>query len=362
MKILVTGAAGFIGSKLMYELAQRGHEVVGIDNINDYYDVRLKYGRLAECGISQEAIKEAMKASRKHTCPAELGSNVSKAPASAVSTLLPNCRFIKADIADKPALDAIFEAEKFDKVVNLAAQAGVRYSITNPYAYLQSNLVGFLNILEACRNNKVGHLIYASSSSVYGLNAKVPYNEDDKVDNPVSLYAATKKSNELMAHAYCKLYGISMTGLRFFTVYGPWGRPDMAPMLFAKAIHDGDPIKVFNNGDMIRDFTYIDDIVEGTIGCINREPEPDENGLRYRVYNIGCSNPVKLMDFIDEIEQAMGQPAVKQFLPMQQGDVYQTNADTSRLEAEVGYKPHVRLHEGIGKFAEWYKSDKNPLK
>ena len=401
MKILVTGAAGFIGSKLMYELSRRGHEVVGIDNINDYYDVRLKYGRLAECGISAEAVRAAIKESHRYSCPAGLGSNApaglgsnapaglgsntpaglgsnapaglgsntpaglgSNAPASpfAQSTLFPNCRFAKIDISDKSKVDALFQAEQFDKVVNLAAQAGVRYSITNPYVYLHSNLTGFLNILEACRNNNVKHLIYASSSSVYGLNAKVPYNEDDKVDNPVSLYAATKKSNELMAHAYCKLYGISMTGLRYFTVYGPWGRPDMAPMLFAKAITNGDTIKVFNNGDMIRDFTYIDDIVEGTIGCIDHEPEPDANGLRFRVYNIGCSHPVKLMDFISELEGALGKEAKKEFLPMQPGDVYQTNADTSRLEAEVGYKPHVRLHEGIGKFAEWYNSDKNPLR
>ena len=342
MKILVTGAAGFIGSKLMWTLASRGEQVWGIDNINDYYDVRLKYGRLAECGFADRASIE------------------SGAPQQ--STIFANCRFRRMDIADKAALDALFEAEKFDKVVNLAAQAGVRYSITNPYAYLQSNLVGFLNILEACRNYGVRHLIYASSSSVYGLNAKVPYSEDDKVDNPVSLYAATKKSNELMAHSYCKLYGISMTGLRFFTVYGPWGRPDMSPMLFASAISKGEPIKVFNGGDMIRDFTYIDDIVEGTIGCIRCEPAPNENGLRYRVYNIGCSNPVKLMDFISEIEQAFGKEAKKQFLPMQPGDVYQTNADTTKLETEVGYKPHVRLHEGIAEFAKWYNSDKNPLK
>ena len=342
MKILVTGAAGFIGSKLMWTLASRGEQVCGIDNINDYYDVRLKYGRLAECGFADRASIE------------------SGAPQQ--STVFANCRFRRMDIADKAALDALFEAEKFDKVVNLAAQAGVRYSITNPYAYLQSNLVGFLNILEACRNYGVRHLIYASSSSVYGLNAKVPYSEDDKVDNPVSLYAATKKSNELMAHSYCKLYGISMTGLRFFTVYGPWGRPDMSPMLFASAISKGEPIKVFNGGDMIRDFTFIDDIVEGTIGCIRCEPAPNENGLRYRVYNIGCSNPVKLMDFISEIEQAFGKEAKKQFLPMQPGDVYQTNADTTKLETEVGYKPHVRLHEGIAEFAKWYNSDKNPLK
>ena len=342
MKILVTGAAGFIGSKLMWTLASRGEQVWGIDNINDYYDVRLKYGRLAECGFEDRASIE------------------SGAPQQ--STVFGNCRFQRMDIADKAALDALFEAEKFDKVVNLAAQAGVRYSITNPYAYLQSNLVGFLNILEACRNYGVRHLIYASSSSVYGLNAKVPYSEDDKVDNPVSLYAATKKSNELMAHSYCKLYGISMTGLRFFTVYGPWGRPDMSPMLFASAISKGEPIKVFNGGDMIRDFTYIDDIVEGTIGCIDNGPAPNENVLRYRVYNIGCSNPVKLMDFISEIEQAFGKEAKKQFLPMQPGDVYQTNADTTKLETEVGYKPHVRLHEGIAEFAKWYNSDKNPLK
>ena len=322
MKILVTGAAGFIGSKLMSELLKRGDDVIGVDNFNDYYDVRLKEARCRAFGLD----------------------------------------VIKLDIADKPAVDALFEKEKFDKVVNLAAQAGVRYSITNPYAYLQSNLVGFLNILEACRNYGVKHLVYASSSSVYGLNAKVPYSEDDKVDNPVSLYAATKKSNELLAHSYCKLYGIAMTGLRFFTVYGPWGRPDMSPMLFAKAISRGEPIKVFNHGDMIRDFTYIDDIVEGTVGCIDQVPTPNENGLPYRVYNIGCSNPVKLMDFISEIEQAMGCEAQKIFLPMQPGDVYQTNADTTRLETEVGYKPHVRLHEGIAAFAKWYKSDLNPLK
>ena len=337
MKILVTGAAGFIGSKLMYMLGRRGDSVVGIDNLNDYYDVRLKYGRLEECGIHAPYSHET-------------------------SDTLPDVRFIKMDIADKVSLDILFANEKFDKVVNLAAQAGVRYSITNPYVYLQSNLTGFLNILEACRNYGVRHLVYASSSSVYGLNAKVPYSEADKVDNPVSLYAATKKSNELMAHAYCKLYGISMTGLRYFTVYGPWGRPDMAPMLFASAISKGERIKVFNGGDMIRDFTFIDDIVEGTIGTLDHEPAPDQNGLRYRVYNIGCSNPVKLMDFITEIEDALGVKADKEMLPMQPGDVYQTNADTTLLEQEIGYKPHVRLHEGIRAFIDWYQSDKNPLK
>ena len=317
MKILVTGAAGFIGSKLAWSLARRGDDVVGIDNFNDYYDVRLKQARVKEFGLSVQTM----------------------------------------DIADKPALDALFAAEKFDKVVNLAAQAGVRYSITNSYAYLQSNLVGFLNILEACRHFDVKHLVYASSSSVYGLNAAVPFQENGQTDKPVSLYAATKKSDELMAHAYCKLYGIAMTGLRYFTVYGPWGRPDMSPMLFASAISRGEPIRVFNNGDMLRDFTYIDDIVEGTIRCIDREPEPDENGLPYRVYNIGCGHPVKLMDFISELEQAMGHEAQKVFLPMQPGDVYQTHADTTLLEREVGYKPQVQLHEGIRRFVEWFKSD-----
>ena len=322
MKVLVTGAAGFIASKLMYTLLQRGDEVVGIDNFNDYYDIRLKEGRCKAFGLEVR----------------------------------------KMDIADKAAVDALFEKEKFEKVVHLAAQVGVRYSIMNPYAYLQSNLVGFLNILEACRNYGVKHLVYASSSSVYGMNAKVPYNEDDKIDTPISLYAATKKSNELMAHSYCKLYGIAMTGLRYFTVYGPWGRPDMAPMLFASAISKGETIKVFNHGDMIRDFTYIDDIVDGTIACLDHEPNLDANGLKYRIYNIGCSNPVKLMDFISEIEQALGVEAKKEFLPMQPGDVYQTNADTTRLETEIGYKPVVRLHEGIGKFIEWFKSDLNPVK
>ena len=322
MKILVTGAAGFIGSKLAFELIRRGDEVVGIDNFNDYYDVRLKEGRCEAFGLSVHRL----------------------------------------DIADKSALDALFADEHFDKVVNLAAQAGVRYSINHPYAYLQSNLVGFLNILEACRNYGVKHLIYSSSSSVYGMNAKVPFSEDDKVDNPVSLYAATKKSNELMAYSYCKLYDIAMTGLRYFTVYGPWGRPDMAPMLFASAIDQGETIQVFNGGDMLRDFTYIDDIVAGTLGCIDQEPTPNEDALKYRLYNIGCGHPVPLMDFISEMEQAMGRPAKKVFLPMQPGDVYQTYADTTKLETEIGFKPCVQLHEGIGRFVAWYKSDQNPLR
>ena len=345
MKILVTGAAGFIGSKLMFMLAERGDEVVGLDNINDYYDVRLKYGRLREGGIEQP------------------GDNFAYG-VMVQSTKYKNCRFVKMGIDDKEPLDKLFAEEKFDKVVNLAAQAGVRYSITNPYAYLQSNLVGFLNILEACRHNQVKYLVFASSSSVYGLNSKVPYSEDDKVDNPVSLYAASKKSNELMAHSYSKLYNLPVAGLRFFTVYGPWGRPDMSPMLFARAISKGEPIKVFNNGDMIRDFTYIDDIAEGSVHALDHMPVAEKcpNGVPYKVYNIGCSHPVKLMDFIAEIENAYGEPAKKNFLPMQPGDVYQTNADTTKLETECGYKPHWSLHDGIGEFMKWYKSDKNPLR
>lgn len=342
MKILVTGAAGFIGSGLMRELARRGESVVGLDNINDYYDVRLKYGRLALCGFGHE-----------EECEMPWGE-------MQTSGLMSNCRFIRLGIDDKPALDALFAEEKFDAVLNLAAQAGVRHSISNPYDYVQSNVTGFLNILEACRYNGVKHLVFASSSSVYGLNSQVPYNEADRADTPVSLYAATKKSNELMAHSYAALYGIPCTGLRFFTVYGPWGRPDMSPMLFADAITAGRPVNVFNHGDMIRDFTYIDDVVEGTLRVLDNPPAAE--GVPYRLFNIGCSTPVKLMDFIAELENALGKEAVKNMLPMQPGDVYQTNADTTRLEAAVGYKPHISLHEGIGHFVHWYLSDKNPLR
>ncbi|MCF0222398.1 MAG: NAD-dependent epimerase/dehydratase family protein [Fibrobacter sp.] len=345
MKILVTGAAGFIGFKILQMLAIRGDEVVGLDNINDYYDQRLKYGRLRENGFAEPNDEF------------EFGKMLT-------SSKWDNCRFVRMDISDKDSLDALFAKENFHKVLNLAAQAGVRYSITNPYAYMQSNMVGFLNILEACRNYKVPYLVYASSSSVYGLNSKVPYSEDDKVDSPVSLYAASKKSNELMAHAYAKLYGIAMTGLRYFTVYGPWGRPDMSPMLFARAISKGDSIKVFNNGDMIRDFTYIDDIAEGSVHVLDRIPDASRcpDGVPYKIYNIGCSHPVKLMDFIAEIESAYGCEAKKEFLPMQPGDVYQTNADTSKLEQQCDYKPHWSLHDGIAQFMEWYKSEQNPLR
>lgn len=345
MKILVTGAAGFIGSKLAYRLSQRGDEVIGLDNMNDYYDVRLKFGRLEECGIISRSKRFIDGSTRE-------------------STLFPNYRFIKMDLADRGQMDELFKASQFDAVVNLAAQAGVRYSITNPYAYLDSNLVGFMNVLECCRNSNIKHLVYASSSSVYGMNDKVPFSEDDRVDNPVSLYAATKKANELMAHSYSKLYGLPCTGLRFFTVYGPWGRPDMAPMLFATAISRGEPIKVFNNGNMSRDFTYIDDIVEGTIQALDHTPVAENcpNAVPWKIYNIGCSNPVQLMDFISEIESALGVEANKVFLPMQQGDVLKTYADTSKLERECGYRPSTTLHEGIGRFIEWFKSDKNPLK
>lgn len=345
MKILVTGAAGFIGSKLAYRLSQRGDEVIGLDNMNDYYDVRLKFGRLEECGIISRSKRFIDGSTRE-------------------SVLFPNYRFIKMDLADRGQMDELFKASQFDAVVNLAAQAGVRYSITNPYSYLDSNLVGFMNVLECCRNNNIKHLVYASSSSVYGMNDKVPFSEDDRVDNPVSLYAATKKANELMAHSYSKLYGLPCTGLRFFTVYGPWGRPDMAPMLFATAISRGEPIKVFNNGNMSRDFTYIDDIVEGTIQALDHTPVAENcpNAVPWKIYNIGCSNPVQLMDFISEIESALGVEANKVFLPMQQGDVLKTYADTSKLERECGYRPSTTLHEGIGRFIEWFKSDKNPLK
>ena len=343
MKILVTGSAGFIGSYVCRCLLSRGDEVVGLDNINNYYDVNLKYGRLGTLGIDKNTVdwyKFVQSSTYKHF------------------------RFVRMNLEDKQAMQMLFANEYFDKVVNLAAQAGVRYSIENPYAYVESNIDGFLNVLEGCRHYQVKHLIYASSSSVYGLNGKVPFSEKDSIAHPVSLYAATKKSNELMAHTYSHLYGIPSTGLRFFTVYGPWGRPDMSPFLFADAMLHGRPIKVFNNGDMIRDFTYIDDIVEGTIRTLDHVPvtQKSSNGVAYKIYNIGCSHPVKLMDFIHEIESAMGHEAEKIFLPMQPGDVYQTNADTSMLKKEIGYEPMVTLHDGVAKFIQWYKSEKNPLK
>lgn len=342
MKILVTGAAGFIGSALCRALAERGDEIVGLDNINEYYDVALKYGRLEANGLRRPFIEGDIVKSHEYA----------------------NLRFVRMDLCDKEGIDSLFKKEGFDKVMNLAAQAGVRYSITNPYSYIKSNIEGFFNILEACRNFKVGHLVFASSSSIYGDQKEVPFREYFKTDSPVSLYAATKKSNELLAYSYTHLYGFSAIGLRYFTVYGPWGRPDMSPMLFATAICKGEPIKVFNNGNMMRDFTYISDIVSGTIKAIDYEPDrvaSNEAGF-FNAYNIGCSNPVRLMDFISEIESAMGKPAEKIFLPMQPGDVLQTYADTSALEHDLGYKPSVTLHEGIGRFIEWFRSDRNPLR
>lgn len=336
MKILVTGAAGFIGFHTACRLAERGDEVVGLDNINDYYAVELKYARLAASGI----------VNAERLTPNMLTE----------STLYPNYQFVQADLTDKTFIDKLFETQHFDAVINLAAQAGVRYSIENPYAYVQSNVVGFLNILEACRHFPVQHLVYASSSSVYGLNEKVPYSEEDMTDRPVSLYAATKKSNELMAHAYGKLYAIPSSGLRFFTVYGPWGRPDMAPSLFMSAIAEGRQIKIFNHGDMYRDFTYIDDIVTGVCTVIDSAPTPNENGVSAKVYNIGNSRPVALMAFIEAIEKAAGRVALKEFVEMQAGDVYQTYADTSALERDFNYRPELPLQEGINRFYEWYKS------
>ena len=338
MKILVTGAAGFIGFHLVQRLAERGDEVVGLDSLNDYYDRRMKFGRLAVTGIEQSAIE-----------PHKMVQ----------STRWSKYRFVQMALEEREALERLFAEEQFEVVVNLAAQAGVRYSIENPHAYAQSNVVGFLNVLECCRHNAVRHLVYASSSSVYGRNAKVPFSEEDRTDSPVSLYAATKKANELMAHTYASLYSIPTTGLRFFTVYGPWGRPDMAPMLFADAISEGRPIRVFNGGDLARDFTYIDDITEGVVRVVAGVPPTGE--VPCKVYNIGCSTPVRLMDFISTMERAFGREAEKVMLPMQAGDVYQTYADTSLLERDYGYRPTTTLEEGLRRFVEWYGTE-NPLR
>ena len=324
MKILVTGAAGFIGHQTTLKLLARGDTVIGVDNLNDYYDVSLKKARLQD---------------------------IAKHPQAS------NFKFIKLDLADTSATEALFIAEQPERVIHLAAQAGVRYSLQNPHAYVQSNLVAFTNILEGCRHNKVEHLVYASSSSVYGGNTKLPFSEQDTVDHPVSLYAATKKANELMAHTYSHLYGIPTTGMRFFTVYGPWGRPDMSPFLFADAILNNKTIKVFNHGDMMRDFTYIDDIVEGVVRVADKPATPEVNSsVPYRVFNIGNNQPEKLMDFIGILENAFGKVAEKEFLPMQAGDVKATYADTSALESWVGFKPYTPLKEGVAKFANWYKA------
>lgn len=343
MKILITGTAGFIGYHLTKKLLLRGDTVVGIDNINDYYDVELKYARLADTGISREAEKW-------HT-PIQ-------------STKYSNYSFIRMNLEDRNELNKLFEEEKFDKTCNLAAQAGVRYSIENPHAYINSNILGFMNILEACRYNNIQHLVYASSSSVYGNSDKMPLSVDDFVDNPISLYAATKKSNELMAHTYSHLFNIPTTGLRFFTVYGPWGRPDMAPILFANAITKNTPIKVFNNGNLERDFTYIDDITEGVVRVIDSPLEPnlktkvseESTGTPYAIHNIGNGTPVKLMDFIETIENAIGKKAEKLMMPMQPGDVYKTFANVSSLKEQFNYAPNTSLKDGIGKFIKWYKT------
>ncbi len=336
MKILVTGTAGFIGFHLVEALLrQTNASIVGIDNINDYYDVSLKYARLRESGIERDRI---------------VGCEQSLTYVQ--SDKYENYQFLKLDITNLQLLEQLFQKEKFTHVVNLAAQAGVRYSLENPHAYVQSNLVGFVNLLECCRHNKIEHFVYASSSSVYGANAKIPFSEEDRVDYPVSLYAATKKSNELMAYTYSHLYDLPTTGLRFFTVYGPWGRPDMAPMLFANAISKGEPIKVFNNGDMQRDFTYVDDIVEGVVRCIRALPKATPKA---EVFNIGNSQPMDLMEFISTIEECMGQKAQKNFMPMQDGDVKRTWADTTNLTKKTGYKPDTKLKDGVEKFVKWFE-------
>ena len=319
-RYLITGGAGFIGFYLSKALLEKGAQVVGLDNLNDYYEVSLKEDRLA---ILRE---------------------------------LEGYRFVKADLADKEAVFRLFEEYRPQIVVNLAAQAGVRYSIDNPDAYIQSNIVGFFNILEACRHYPVEHLVFASSSSVYGGNKKVPFSTQDQVDRPVSLYAATKKSNELMAYSYSKLYQIPLTGLRFFTVYGPMGRPDMAYFKFAKKIMADEPIQIYNNGDMLRDFTYIDDIITGVENILCNPPSKDENGAAYKIYNIGNNKPEKLMDYIAVLEKCLGKEAKKEFLPMQPGDVYETYADVTDLMRDYGFKPSTTIEEGLSKFAEWFKN------
>jgi UDP-glucuronate 4-epimerase len=330
-KVLVTGAAGFIGFHLTKQLLDLGFEVVGLDNLNDYYDVNLKLARLKELGIEKEIISynEILESDR-----------------------YPKFQFIKLNLEDREQLPKLFKEHKFKIVCNLAAQAGVRYSLENPEAYIDSNVVGFLNILECCRNYNIEHLVYATSSSVYGQNKKIPFSVKDNVDHPISLYAATKKSNELMAYTYSHLFNFKTTGLRFFTVYGPWGRPDMAMFLFTDAIINGKPIKVFNNGNLERDFTFIDDIVDGVIKIVTNSKDQNTN---YNLYNIGNSKPVKLLDFITEIENQLGIKAEKEMLPMQAGDVERTWADVSDLKKDFGYEPNTSIKEGVRKYIEWYK-------
>ena len=330
MRVLVTGAAGFIGMHVSQLLLGRGDTVVGLDNLNDYYDPRLKHARLARL------------------------------------TGLDGFSFVRMDVADRDGMATLFVDGRFDRVVHLAAQAGVRYSLTNPQAYIESNVAGFTNVLEGCRHAGVEHLVYASSSSVYGGNTHMPFSEHDSVDHPVSLYAATKKANELMAHTYSHLFGLPTTGLRFFTVYGPWGRPDMALFLFTKAILEGRPIDVFNHGRMVRDFTYVDDIAEGVVRTLDRvaerdaafdpsRPDPARSAAPYRLFNIGNHEPVELMTFIEAIEQALGQTAVKNFMPLQDGDVPATFADVSELAAWTGFQPAMPVQEGVRRFIDWYR-------
>lgn len=339
--ILLTGSAGFIGFHLANYLAKEGHRVVGIDNLNDYYDPQLKIDRLKAAGFLANEV--AMLHSEKQT-----------KPLAYKSSLYPNLSFQAIDLKDKHNLEHLFATYAFDVVVNLAAQAGVRYSITHPQAYVDSNVTGFVNILECCRQHQVKHLVYASSSSVYGLNEKVPFKETDPVEQPASLYAATKRSNELLAHVYSHLYGLPTTGLRFFTVYGPWGRPDMAYSLFSDAILHDRPIKIFNHGAMSRDFTYIDDIVEG-VARVSLGERPDRAGVPSSVYNIGAGEPMSLMTFVEAIEQALGMKAEKEFLPMQAGDVEKTYADTSALAQDYNYLPNSNFQTGIQAFVDWYR-------
>ena len=339
MKILITGTAGFIGYHLAQKLIERGDTVIGVDQINDYYDIELKYSRLSNLGILRENIKEGE---------------------STISSTFSNHTFYKGNLEDKKFIESVFKSEKPDAVCNLAAQAGVRYSLENPKAYIDSNIVGFLNIIEACRNNKVKNLSYASSSSVYGLNKQLPFSTSDNVDHPVSLYAASKKSNELMAHTYSHLFDLQTTGLRFFTVYGPWGRPDMALFLFVKAALENKTIDVYNHGKMVRDFTYVEDIVKGVISVIDnpaknnpdfiKNPSPEKSSAPYRIYNIGNNNPVKLMDFISAIENKLDIKIKKNLMKIQPGDVPETYADVKDLEADFNYKPNTSVEIGISEF------------
>lgn len=337
MNILVTGAAGFIGYFLSRRLLDMGHSVTGIDEINDYYSPRLKTARLARLGVTGETDYAVCAQSASH----------------------PGFRFVRLRLEDREGLEKLFAEGAFDVAVNLAGQAGVRYSLENPFSYVESNVYGFVNLLECCRRHPVKHLLFASSSSVYGGNEKTPFSEEDPVNTPVSLYAATKRCDELIAHVYAHLYRIPSTGLRFFTVYGPWGRPDMAPVLFARAILAGKPIKVFNSGNLSRDFTYIDDIIESVVRLIDHAPE---GPVPTDIYNVGCGHPMALMDFISILEDSLGRKAEKIMMPMQKGDVYQTWADTSKLQKITGFAPSTPLAEGIRRFAEWYLSDENPIR